>query len=137
MGVRLNAATVALLSILGIGLWSGLSVSYANFSAQLACPHLAGLAICYIVTIAYGLMLITLFMKRSKLHFVLFSAAWIVTFLIAFSGSILEFSRGAVCPTTSFMMPLCYLSLAMCLAIAALYSIDRFWQNTRSADDQA
>ena len=135
--MRLNVTTVALLAILGIGLWGGLSVSYANFNAQQACPHLAGLAICYIVTIAYGLMLITLFMKRSRLHSILFSTAWGITFLIALSGSILEISRGAVCPTTSFMLPLCYVSLAMCLAIATLYSIDRFWQNPSSADDRA
>ena len=136
MGIRLNATTAALLSVLGIGLWGGLSVSHANFTTEQACPHLAGLAICYIVTIAYGLMLIALFMKRTRFHFVLFACAWLVTFLIALSGSVLEFSRGAVCPTTSFMMPLCYLSLAMCLAIAALYSIDRFWQDARSADDR-
>ena len=135
--MRFSVTTAALLSIPGIGFWGGLSVSYANFTAQQACPHLAGLAICYIVTIAYGLMLITLFMKRSRLHTILFCAAWIVTFLIALSGSVLEIIHGAVCPTTSFMLPLCYLSLAMCLAIAALYSIDRFWQNARPADDRA
>jgi hypothetical protein len=135
--MRFSVTTMALLSILGIGFWGGLSVSYANFTAQQACPHLAGLAICYIVTIAYGLMLIALFMKRSRLHTILFLGAWIVTFLIALSGSVLEIIHGAVCPTTSFMLPLCYLSLAMCLAIAALYSIDRFWQNARPADDRA
>ena len=135
--MRFSVTTAALLSILGIGLWGGLSVSYANFTAQQACPHLVGLAICYIVTIAYGLMLITLFMKRSRLHTILFFGAWIITFLIALSGSVLEIIHGAVCPTSSFMLPLCYLSLAMCLAIAALYSIDRFWQNARPADDRA
>jgi hypothetical protein len=135
--MRLSVTTAALLSVLGIGLWGGLNVSYANFTAQQGCPHLAGLAICYIVTIAYGLMLITLFMKRSRLHTILFFAAWITTFLIALSGSVLEFIHGAVCPTSSFMLPLCYLSLAMCLAIAGLYSIDRFWQNARPADDRA
>ena len=135
--MRLSITTAALLSILGIGLWGGLSVSYANFTAQQACPHLAGLAICYIVTIAYALMLITLFIKRSRLNTIAFFAAWIITFLIALSGSILEIIHGAVCPTTSFLLPLCYVSLAMCLAIAALYSIDRFWQDARSADDRA
>jgi hypothetical protein len=135
--MRLNVTTVALLSTLGIGLWGGLSVSYTNFTAQQVCPHLAGLAICYIVTIAYGLMLITLFMKRSRFHLILLFTAWTITFLIALSGSVLEIIHGAVCPTTSFMLPLCYVSLAMCLAIAALYSIDRFWQDARSADDQA
>jgi hypothetical protein len=135
--MRLSVTTAALLSILGIGLWGGVSVSYANFTAQQACPHLAGLAICYIVTIAYGLMLITLFMKRSRLHTILFFAAWSITFLFALSGSVLEIIHGAVCPTTSFMLPLCYLSLAMCLAIAELYSIDRFCQNARPADDRA
>jgi uncharacterized membrane protein len=137
MGIRFNVTTVALLSILGIGLWGGLSVSYANFTAEQACPHLAGLAICYIVTIAYGLMLMALFTKRTRFQFILFFCAWAVTFLIALSGSVLEALRGAVCPTTSYQLPLCYVSLAMCLAIAVLYSFNRFWQNARPTEDSA
>ena len=118
--MRFNITIPALLLLIVIGFWGGLSVSLVNFTGQNACPNLAGLAICYVVTIAYGLMLISLFLKQAS-HYVLFSSAWGVTFLIALLGSGLEISIGGVCPTTSFMLPLCYVSLAMCLAIMGLY----------------
>ena len=118
--MRLNIRIPTLLLLVVIGFWGGLSVSYTNLIGQHACPHLAGLAICYVVTIAYGLMLVSLFLKLA-IHYVLFLSAWGVTFLIALLGSGLELSKGGVCPTTSFMLPLCYVSLAMCLAIMGLY----------------
>jgi L-asparagine transporter-like permease len=52
-------------------------------------------------------------------------AAWVVTFLIALLGSGLELSQGGVCPTTSFLLPLCYVSLAMCLVIMGIYLVAR------------
>jgi hypothetical protein len=118
--MRFNVTVAALLLLIVIGFGGGLSVSYTDFTGQHACPHLSGLAICYVVTIAYGLMLISLFLKQ-VIHYVLFLSAWGVTFLIALLGSSLELSKGGVCPTTSFMLPLCYVSLAMCLAIMGLY----------------
>lgn len=111
--------------LLGIGIWGGLSVSYRNFTGLQACPHLAGLSICYVVTIAYGLMLVSLFLQQTNLHYVLFLGAWGITFLIALLGSGLQLSRGDICPTTSFMLPLCFVSLAMCLVIMGLYLIVR------------
>ena len=111
--------------LIGIGLWGGLSVSYVNLIGEQACPHLAGLAICYIVAIAYGSMLASLFFRQPALHYVVFLTAWGITFLIALLGSGLELSQGGVCPTTSFLLPLCYISLAMCLAIMGLYLIVR------------
>jgi hypothetical protein len=123
--MRIDYTMAALLLLLGIGLWGGLSVSYTNFTGQQACPQVAGLAICYIVTLAYGLMLVSLFLKRKSLHRIVFFPAWGVTFLIALSGSGLELSQGGVCPATSFHLPLCYVSLAMCLAIMAFYWLNR------------
>ena len=70
--MRVDYSMAALLLLLGIGLWGGLSVSYTNFTGQQACPHLAGLAICYIVTLAYGLMLIALFLRGKSLHRITF-----------------------------------------------------------------
>ena len=123
--MRLNFTITALLLLIGIGFWGGLSVSYANLTGEQACPHLAGLAICYVVAIAYGSMLTSLFLRQPALHYAMFLAAWVVTFLIALLGSGLELSQGGVCPTTSFLLPLCYVSLAMCLVIMGIYLVAR------------
>ncbi len=123
--MRLNFTITALLLLIGIGFWGGLSVSYANLTGEQACPHLTGLAICYIVAIAYGSMLASLFLRQPALHYAMFLAAWGITVLIALLGSGLELSQGGVCPTTSFLLPLCYVSLAMCLAIMGIYLVAR------------
>lgn len=133
--MRSKIITLALLSILGVGFFGGLSVSWKNFTTQQVCPHFAGLAICYIVTIAYGLMLLALSVKQTTLRVILFFSAWGTTFAIALSGSILEFGQGGVCPTTSFpgislLLPLCYVSLSMCLTVLALYFMNRSWQSS-------
>jgi hypothetical protein len=123
--VQSKVAMAFLLLLIGIGFWGSLNVSYANLTGAQACPHLAGIAICYVVAIAYGSMLASLLLKRSALHYAMFSGAWGITFLIALSGSGLELSQGGVCPVTSFQLPLCYVSLALCLAIMAFYLFAR------------
>ncbi len=123
--MRLNFTITALLLLIGIGFWGSLRVSYANLTGEQACPHLEGLAICYIVAAAYGSMLASLFLRQPTLHYVMFLTAWGVTFLIALLGSGLELSQGGVCPTTSFLLPLCYVSLAMCLVIMGIYLVAR------------
>jgi hypothetical protein len=133
--MRSRIIILALLSILGVGFFGGLSVSWKNLTTQQVCPHFAGLAICYIVTIAYGLMLLALSVKQTTLRVILFFSAWGTTFAIALSGSILEFGQGGVCPATSFpgiamLFPLCYVSLLMCLAVLVLYFINRSRQSS-------
>jgi hypothetical protein len=123
--IRLNITSVALVLLIGIGFWGALSLSQANFTGQSSCPHLLGLAICYVVAVAYGLMLGSVFLKPAVIHSILFFSAWGITFLIALFGSGLELSQGGVCPITSIMLPLCYVSLAMCLAIMGLYLLIR------------
>ncbi len=44
-------------------------------------------AISPVVTIAYGLMLVALFLTRTGIHYTPFFGSWAVTFLIALSGS--------------------------------------------------
>ncbi|GBF30011.1 hypothetical protein MnTg03_01588 [bacterium MnTg03] len=61
----------------------------------------------------------------------MFLAAWGITVLIALLGSGFELSQGGVCPTTSFLLPLCYVSLAMCLAIMGIYLVARPRQGSK------
>ena len=68
-------------------------------------------------------MLASLFLRHAMLHHTLFYVAWGVSFLVAMPGSGLELSRGGICPATSFGLPLCYVSLAMCLAIMVIYLV--------------
>lgn len=112
-------------ALIGFGFFGGLNVSYVNFTGEQACPNVAGLAICYVVTLAYGVMLVSLFIKKATFHSGLFLPAWGITFFIALYGSSLELIQGDVCPKASNLIPLCFVSLAMCLVIVTLYIIRR------------
>lgn len=118
--------TTVLWVLIGFGFLAGINVSYVNFNGQQACPNMAGIAICYIVTIAYGLMFVSLFVQKEMLRSILFFSAWCIALLIALSGTGLELIKGGICPKTEGMLPLCYVSLAMCLVIVILFIRNNF-----------
>ena len=95
-----------------------------------ACPSLLMVPACYVVTVAYGLMLGSLIINHNgcKHHF--FCAGWGVAFVIALFASLAElFGGGGVCPTTSGGLragapsgiPLCYISLLFLVIILVLF----------------
>lgn len=124
--MRIKIVTVLLWVFIGFGLLGGINVSYANFTGTQACPNVAGVAICYLVTIAYALMLISLLMQKTVYRFGLFISAWSITFLIALFGTGLELSIGSVCPKMDNLLPLCFVSLVLCLVIVSLYLTRRY-----------
>lgn len=128
--MKLNLIGTYLLWILVIfGLLSVGKVSIDNMNG-LACPSLLGLPVCYVVTIAYALMLGSLIINNNgcKHHF--FSAGWGIAFVIALFASLAEmFAGGGICPSTSGGLragtsagiPLCYISLVILVVILILF----------------
>ncbi len=122
--------TFPLWGLLIVGIVGGLKVSIGNFTGQ-SCPHLFAVPICYVVTIAYGLMLGSLMInnKGCKHHF--FCGGWALAFIIALFASLAEFfSGGGVCPSassggiragSSAVIPMCYISLGILVVILVLY----------------
>ena len=111
------------------GFVSVLKVSISNFNG-IACPSFFTIPVCYIVTVAYGLMLGSLIVNHSgcKHHF--FCMGWGLAFVIALFASLTEmFSSGSVCPLSSGGLraagsagiPLCYISLVILLVILVLF----------------
>jgi hypothetical protein len=121
--MRNKIVTTLLWVLIGFGFLGGLNVSYANFTGEHLCPNIAGFVICYIVTIAYGLMFVSLFIQKEMLRTSLFLPAWGITFLIALSGTSLELTKGDICPKTYNLLPLCFISLALCLIIISLFKL--------------
>ncbi len=121
--MRYKLATTLLWLLIGFGFLGGLNVSYANFTGEHLCPHIAGLVICYVVTIAYGLMFVSLFIQKAVLRSSLFLPAWSITFLIALFGTSLELTKGDVCPKTANLIPLCFVSLVLCLITISLFML--------------
>jgi len=121
---------IALWLLVLIGFAGAASISLSNYNGT-PCPHIASIPICYVVLVAYGLMLGSLVINHGgcKHHF--FVAGWATAFLIALVGSLAEFfAGGGVCPSTGggsvrgstgLSVPMCYISLAMLVAILVLF----------------
>ena len=113
-----------------IGFVSVGKISIDNMKG-IACPSLLSVPVCYMVTLAYGMMLASLIVNHNgcKHHF--FCAGWGVAFVIALFASLAElFGGGGVCPSTSgglraasssLVIPFCYISLAMLIVILVLF----------------
>lgn len=121
--------TYPLWALVIFGFVSAAKVSLDNISG-LSCPSIFSLPICYVVTAAYGLMLGSLIINHNgcKHHF--FCMGWGTAFVIALLASLAEmFGGGGVCPSStgwlragaSAGIPLCYVSLALLIAILILF----------------
>lgn len=122
----------ALWVLLAIGFLGAVKVSYANFTGKV-CPSIGVVPICYVVLIAYALMIASLLVRHHGYKHYFFCAGWSTAFVIALVGSAAEvFAGGGVCPTTSGgslrgasngSIPMCFVSLALTVAILVLFLI--------------
>ncbi len=120
----------ALWLLLAIGFLGAAKVSYANFTGHV-CPSIGFVPICYVVLIAYALMIAALLVRNLRCKHYFFCAGWSVAFVIALIGSAAEiFAGGGVCPTSgggslrgasSGSIPMCFISLALTVAILVLF----------------
>ena len=79
------------------------------------CPKILGVPACYIVLICFaGGLLSHLFIKSKHTAYFIFIG--IVT-TIALSGTIGELTGLAECPRTSSGIPMCFLSLGICVTL--------------------
>ncbi len=123
---------VALWILLSIGFFGAVSISYSNLSGN-PCPYIWVVPICYVVLIAYGLMIASLVVPHIGCKHYFFIAGWGTAFLIALAGSLAEMlSGGGVCPTSgggsirggnTGSIPMCYISLALTIGILLLFLI--------------
>jgi len=124
-----KVSNVLLWALILFGFLGAIKVSYENFTGN-HCPYIAFVPICYVVLVAYGLMVIAMLVSSARGKHFVFCIGWGTAFLIALVGSIAEFTGGGgVCPTTgggvrgasSGSIPLCYASLAMTVIILILF----------------
>jgi hypothetical protein len=100
-----------------IALVAVIPVSYTTLVTDKGCPYLWLIPACYLVTIGYALILLSLLVNKKSL----FVIGWLPVFLLALSGSIAELSGLNVCPKTDSGIPMCYFSWVFSVVIAAFY----------------
>lgn len=120
-----------LFSLLATGFAYAVLVSFRNFSGNL-CPSVGPVPICYIVLLAYGLMLLSLLVKHNGIKHYAFTVGWGMAFVFALLGSAAEFFTpgGGVCPSSNgggirgasdAGVPMCYVSLVLVLIVLLLF----------------
>ena len=121
--------TYPLWALVIFGFISVAKVSFDNMNG-LACPSLFSVPVCYVVTVAYGLMLGSLIINHNGYKRHLFCLGWGTAFVIALFASLAEmFGGGGICPSTSGGLrageaagiPLCYVSFIMLVVILILF----------------
>lgn len=112
-----------------LGFLGALIVSIKHISGA-ACPSFFSVPVCFVVTVAYGLMLASLAVKHKFCKFHSFCFGWGLAFTIALLATLAEvFSGGGVCPSSgggirgSEGTPLCFISLVMLVAIMVLFCL--------------
>ncbi|MDA8692428.1 hypothetical protein N9L92_00085 [Saprospiraceae bacterium] len=80
------------------------------------CPKLLGIPACYIVLVCFVLALIAHIISMPISNVIFFISMGIVT-LIASYGTAGELIGFAKCPRTDYGVPMCFISLSICLSI--------------------
>ncbi len=131
MPINRPVSLIALWILLLIGFAYAVLVSYRNFTGDL-CPAVGPVPICYIVLLAYALMILSLVVNHNGCKHYFFTAGWGIAFVLAVVGSAAEFftSGGGVCPSSAGGglrgasqggVPMCYVSLALLVVILVLF----------------
>ncbi len=91
------------------------------------CPKIMGIPACYIVFFCFAAALISSLIPNAKAKWIYFVFVGIVT-IIATTGTIGELTGVSKCPRTDSGIPMCYISLGICLSLLILkMAVIRFY----------
>ena len=120
-----SVSKILLWLLLATGLYGALSVSYTTITGTDPCPDVQGLPVCFVVAVGYIMMVASLFMLNKAWKKWIFLSGWLVVFLIAVTGTLLEIMNGNTCPQSADGLPLCYVSLTFSILILVLNFVNQ------------
>ena len=123
---QVSGLLLLLSGLIIFGLYGAGVLSYNTLMGVNPCPMALVIRACYLVFFAYLAMGSAQFIRGGRVSRILFWIGWILAFGFAAFGSSAEIIQGDVCPivqTAGLNIPMCYISLALCIAIASLYMI--------------
>ena len=113
---------VIILGISALGFWGAASLSIKEWGTAGSCPNI-GIPACYLVAIAYLLILVSCIDPSKKLYRRLFYGGLAVVMGLAIPGSIMQITGMGNCPQTGTGFPMCYISLMMSASIAIAFFV--------------
>ncbi len=111
-----RAAIVLLASIgvLGVG-----RISFIHWTGEASCPMISSLPACYLIFIAYSLIVLSMYPRLQKAVAV-FLTGWTPVMTLALSGVVGELTDILECPHPENGIPQCYISAILALIIGLL-----------------
>ena len=113
-----------LILLVAAGLWSGAGLSWHQFQSGDACPMLGRVPACYIAFASYLAMAVSLVIRLATQPDRFRWLFWIgLGFAggLATLGTVMEVIKGGICPKAFGVLPMCYVSLAICVVMGILF----------------
>ena len=107
-----------------MGFWGATKLSIAEWGVAGSCPSI-GIPACYLVAIAYFLILLSCINLNKSLYRKLFFTGVTVVLGLAVVGSFRQVAGIGQCPQTGSGFPMCYISLMMSMTILAAFLIKK------------
>lgn len=105
-----------LLAAIILGLYGASRLSYTTANSSNICPSIVNIPACYLVLLAYVAMLFGFFLEAARRRPYIFHLGLAVATLFALPATVAEQFHAGTCPNNGGI-PLCYLSLALCVLI--------------------
>jgi len=103
-------------AIILFAMYGSFNLSTYDYKKKNVCPKIAGIPACYIVFVFFTAAGISHFINiplGNQLYFAFVG----VPALIALIGTVVELSGKVICPRTKSGVPMCYISLGLCLVL--------------------
>jgi hypothetical protein len=109
-----------IVSISDLGFWGATSLSIQEWGTAGSCPNI-GVPACYLVAIAYFLILVSCINHSKKIFKLIFYGGICIVLGLAVVGSIMQLTGLGSCPQTGSGFPMCYISFLMSATIALAF----------------
>ena len=115
-GILLRTIIILLASIgvLGVG-----RISVIHWTGEASCPMIGSLPACYIIFVAYSLIVLSMYPRLRKALQV-FLIGWVPVIILALAGVVGELTDTLQCPQLENGIPQCFISAAFALTIGLL-----------------
>ena len=109
----------AILVLAGIGVLGVGRISISHWTGEESCPVIGPLPACYIILIAYSLIVLSMYPRLRQAPLV-FLIGWVPVIALALTGVVGELTGVLQCPHLDNGIPQCYLSAVFALIIGLL-----------------
>jgi len=111
---RTAIVLLASIGVLGVG-----RISIIHWTGEASCPMISSLPACYLILIAYSLIVLSMYPRLKKAVGV-FLIGWTPVITLALTGVVGELTDILQCPHLENGIPQCYISATLALIIGLL-----------------